>query len=127
MSPALAGVLLLLTYALFVYYVIKGGNLMLGFLGLGILWAIIGGIPFKTFLNETLQAGMLSAGNIIITVMLGSWFGRVLSETGITAQSSARRLNWAETDPSSYVSCYPLSHAQFLRALLDPGLSSQSV
>lgn len=41
----MSAVLLLLTFVGFIYYIVKGGNLMIGFFVMAILWAVIGQIP----------------------------------------------------------------------------------
>lgn len=52
MINALIGILLLITFIGLVVYVMKGGNIMIGFLVMSILWAIIGGIPINTAVND---------------------------------------------------------------------------
>ena len=52
MSSTVIAVLLLITFALFIGYILKGGNLMIGFFVMAILWAIIGMVPFDTALNS---------------------------------------------------------------------------
>ncbi len=77
------GLLLLVTYFGLVYYAVKGGNLMIGFLIMAILWAIIGGIPYQTTINQVIEKGAESYGVTAVIVIFGSWFGRVIVDTGI--------------------------------------------
>ncbi|HET7615766.1 MAG TPA: gluconate:proton symporter [Bacillales bacterium] len=79
----LLGILLLLTYFGLIYYAIKGGNLMIGFFVMAILWVIIGGIPYDTAINEVFEKGAESYAVTALVVIFGSWFGRVLVDTGI--------------------------------------------
>ncbi len=48
MLNVVIGILLLLTFVGFVIYAVKGGgNLMIGFFVMAVLWAIIGMVPFN--------------------------------------------------------------------------------
>lgn len=77
------GILLLITYFGLIYYAVKGGNLMIGFLLMAILWILIGGIPYHTAINDVFEGGAESYGVTAVVVIFGSWFGRVLVDTGI--------------------------------------------
>jgi hypothetical protein len=50
---------------------------------------------------------MLASGNIVLTVMMGSWFGRVLSETGITSSIIRKAVELGGDKP--FVICALLS------------------
>ena len=85
--------LLLITYAGFVLYVIKGGNMFFGTLVMGTLWCIIGvlsGVMSPADVLTNVMSGPLTQGNTIITMFFGSWFGMILMESGI-APSIVRR------------------------------------
>ena len=84
------GVLLLVAYCLLVYYTVKGGNLILGFLLSAIAWVVIGRVPYAVAMSDVFQKAVDIYGPTAIVIMLGSWFGRVLVETGI-AGSIIRR------------------------------------
>lgn len=81
------GVLLLITYFCFIYYAFKGGNLMLGLFAMAVIWAglgAIGGVVTWDTVNKTIfNDGPLGFGPTAINIIFGSWFGRILVETGI--------------------------------------------
>lgn len=83
------GILLLISYFGLIYYAAKGGNLMLGFLVMGILWVILGmaggKITWLVAQTQVFEGGPESWGATAVVVIFGSWFGRVLVETGIAA------------------------------------------
>lgn len=76
-------ILLLLTYFGLIYYAVKGGNLMIGFFLMAILWIVIGGIPYDTAINKVIEGGAESYSVTALVVIFGSWFGRVIVDTGI--------------------------------------------
>lgn len=76
-------ILLLISFAGFIVYILKGGNLMVGFFVMAILWAIIGQIPFDKAVQKIFAEPALNYGSTIIYIAFGSWFGRVLVESGI--------------------------------------------
>ena len=81
------GIILLITFLAFIYYCAKGGNLMLGLFIMSILWAVLGAIAGTvnwTTINTTIfNDGPTSFGPTAVYIIFGSWFGRVLIETGI--------------------------------------------
>ncbi|MFV0351628.1 MAG: citrate transporter [Oscillospiraceae bacterium] len=92
------GILLLVTYIAFAIYAAKGGNLMLGFFIMAVLWAGLGALAgVTTWAADAAQteAGMIDINNGIFqqgpelwgstaaVIIFGSWFGRVLVDTGI--------------------------------------------
>lgn len=83
MTSTIISVLLLLTFAGFIYYIIKGGNLMIGFFIMAILWSVIGMVPFNTAIQKVFAEPALNYGPTIIYIVFGSWFGRVLVDSGI--------------------------------------------
>ena len=82
------GIVLLLTYLALIVYGFKGGNLMIGFLVLAVLWTILGiaaGICNWDTLNTTvLDAGPTSFGATAVYIIFGAWFACVLLQTGIS-------------------------------------------
>ncbi len=76
------GILLLLTYFGMIYFAIKGGNLMIGFFIMAILWVIIGGVNFHDAI-AIFESGPEGYAVTAVVVIFGSWFGRVIVETGI--------------------------------------------
>ena len=83
MSSTFIAILLLITFALFIVYILKGGNLMIGFFVMAILWAIIGMVPFDTAVQKIFAEPATNYGPTIIYIVFGSWFGRVLVDSGI--------------------------------------------
>ncbi len=83
MNSTIIAVLLLITFALFIGYILKGGNLMIGFFVMAILWAIIGMVPFDTAIQKIFAEPATNYGPTIIYIVFGSWFGRVLVDSGI--------------------------------------------
>ncbi|MBU7567326.1 gluconate:proton symporter [Weissella sagaensis] len=83
MSSTVISILLLVSFAIFILYILKGGNLVIGFFVMAILWSIIGMIPFGTAIQKVFAEPALNYGPTIIYIVFGSWFGRVLVESGI--------------------------------------------
>lgn len=81
------GIILLLTYIAFIIYAAKGGNLMLGLFVMAVLWCGLGaiaGVMDWTTINETVfDGGPTGFGPTAVYIIFGSWFGRILIETGI--------------------------------------------
>lgn len=84
------GIILILTFFLFIWYAVKGGNLMIGFLVMAVLWSVIamvgGEITWSEVMVEIFQGGPESWGSTAVNVIFGSWFGQVLITTGIAAK-----------------------------------------
>lgn len=87
--PVIIGILLLISYFGLIYFAAKGGNLMLGFLIMAIIWVALGmaggKITWQIAQTQVFQGGPESWGATAVVVIFGSWFGRVLVETGIAA------------------------------------------
>ncbi|AUI72025.1 hypothetical protein COSHB9_04370 [Companilactobacillus alimentarius] len=83
MSSTIIAILLLITFVIFIGYILKGGNLMIGFFIMAILWAIIGMVPFDTAVQKIFAEPATNYGPTIIYIVFGSWFGRVLVDSGI--------------------------------------------
>jgi len=74
------GIILLITFLAFIYYAARGGNLMLGLFVMALLWSgigVLGGTVTWTDINTTIFDGGPP------DIIFGSWFGRILVETGI--------------------------------------------
>ena len=84
------GILLLLTFIGFIVYAVKGGNMMIGFLVMAIIWTalgMIGGqITWADAQTKIFQGGPESWGATAVVVIFGSWFGQVLVKTGIASK-----------------------------------------
>ncbi|MEG2843014.1 MAG: citrate transporter, partial [Ruthenibacterium sp.] len=101
------GIILLLTFFGLAWYCIKGHNLMIGFLGITIIWTILpllgtlfvspeflaanpilqigGDNKLVGILNAIYQTAPEGWGTTLVNVCWGAWFGRVLMETGIAS------------------------------------------
>lgn len=84
LSTGLAAILLLITFIAFIIYLVKGKNMIIGFLVMAILWGFIAGRNWKDILG-VIQSGVTGYGNIGFTIIFGSWFGQILTKTGITS------------------------------------------
>ncbi|WEV57032.1 gluconate:proton symporter [Ligilactobacillus acidipiscis] len=83
MNSTVISILLLISFAIFIVYILKGGNLVIGFFVMAILWSIIGMVPFNTAIQKVFAEPALNYGPTIIYIVFGSWFGRVLVDSGI--------------------------------------------
>lgn len=90
MGSAITGILLAVTFIIFVLYAMKGGNLTVGFFVMAILWTIIGMVPFNIAVKEIFTEPVLNYGKTAAYIIFGSWFGRVLVDTGIAGSISRR-------------------------------------
>jgi hypothetical protein len=106
----LIGILLLVSFFLLVVYTMRGGNLMLGMFIMACLWTILplignalvtnpdflaanfsgpGGKIVKPTIGGALvkvfQSGPEGWGSVLVNVIFGAWFGRVLIQTGIAS------------------------------------------
>lgn len=81
------GVLLLISYLAFIVYAAKGGNLLLGLFVMAVLWsglgAVGGAVTWETINKTIFSDGPLGFGPTAVNIIFGSWFGRILVETGI--------------------------------------------
>ncbi len=83
MLSTISAILLLISFAGFIVYVVKGGNLMIGFFVMAILWSILGMVPPDQVIQKVFAEPALNYGPTIIYIVFGSWFGRVLVDSGI--------------------------------------------
>lgn len=83
------GIILLITYVGLIYFAAKGGNLMIGFFFMAVIWvalSILGGqLTWDQAMVDVFQGGPESWGVTAVIVIFGSWFGRVLIETDIAS------------------------------------------
>lgn len=99
MSNAMIGILLLLTFVAFIYFVVHGGNIMIGFLFMAVLWTVIGGVPYKVAINDVFSQPAMDYGATIVAIIFGSWFGRVLVDTGIAGAISEQTIKVSYKHP----------------------------
>lgn len=83
------GIILLISYFWLIKFAATGGNLMIGFFIMAVLWtglSIVGGqLTWDTAMVDILQGGPESWGATAVVVIFGSWFGRILIETEIAS------------------------------------------
>lgn len=83
------GIILLISYFWLIKFAATGGNLMIGFFIMAVLWtgmSILGGeLTWDTAMVDILQGGPESWGATAVVVIFGSWFGRILIETEIAS------------------------------------------
>ena len=97
------GIILLLTFFAFIYYAAKGGNLLLGLFSMAVLWSglgAIGGVIDWTTINTVVfQGGPEGFGPTAVNIIFGSWFGRILIETGIARTIIRKAVELAAISP----------------------------
>ncbi|MCD5001045.1 gluconate:proton symporter [Enterococcus saccharolyticus] len=99
MGGAITGILLAITFVVFVLYAMKGGNLTVGFFVMAVLWTIIGLVPFNQAIKEIFTDPVLNYGKTASYIIFGSWFGRVLVDTGIAGSISRRTEKVGKKNP----------------------------
>lgn len=72
MTSTIIAILLLITFIRFIAFIMKGGNLMIGFFVMAILWSVIGLIPFDTAIQKVFAEPALNYGPTIIYIVFGS-------------------------------------------------------
>ncbi len=82
-------IILLISYLVFVGYIMKGGNLLMGFILMSVIWipiGVIGGqIDWATFNGTIMQTAPSNIGTNVVLVFVGSWLGQVMLKTGIAS------------------------------------------
>ncbi len=99
MGGAITGILLAITFVAFVVYAMKGGNLTVGFFVMAVLWTVIGLVPFNQAIKEIFTDPVLNYGKTASYIIFGSWFGRVLVDTGIAGSISRRTEKVGKKNP----------------------------
>lgn len=99
------GILLIISFFALAVYAVKGGNLMMGMLVMAVVWTILPlignalvtnpefieanasvvNISIVDALTNVFQGGPEGWGSVLVNVIFGSLFGRVLLETGIAS------------------------------------------
>lgn len=99
------GILILVSFFGLAFYAARGGNLMMGMLVMAILWTILPMIGNSLVTNpefiaaneaavnttwiqafsKVFQSGPEGWGSVLVNVVFGAWFGRVLLQTGIAS------------------------------------------
>lgn len=99
MLNTVIAILLLITFVGFIVYIIRGGNVMVGFFVMAILWSVIGMIPFNSFINNVVAQPTLKFGSTIVYIIFGSWFGQVLVDSGIAGSVSEQTQKVGKKSP----------------------------
>ena len=63
MVNTIIAILLLLTFVGFIFYIFKGGNLMVGFFVMAILWAVIGLVPFDVAIKKVFASWLIQVSH----------------------------------------------------------------
>lgn len=88
MSVAIS-IILLISYLAFVFYIMKGGNLLMGFIMMSCVWipiGVLGGqIDWTAFNGDIMQTAPSNIGGNVVLIFIGSWLGQVLLKTGIAS------------------------------------------
>lgn len=84
MSYVLA-VILILTYIAMIVYAVKGGNLIVGFFIMAIIWAVVGGAKVDDIQKTIINEKVIGSASTVFAVIFGAWFGRVLVDTNIVS------------------------------------------
>lgn len=86
---AVLSIILLISYLAFVVYIMKGGNLLMGFILMSVVWipiGVLGGqIDWATFNGAIMQVAPSNIGSNVVLVFVGSWLGQVMLKTGIAS------------------------------------------
>lgn len=97
------GIILLISYFLLIRFAAKGGNLMIGFFVMAIVWvffSIIGGqTTWDDAMINVFQGGPESWGATAVIVIFGSWFGRILIETEIASSLIKKTVELSGENP----------------------------
>ena len=76
MSATVIGIILLITFFGFIYYSAKGGNLIIGFLVMAIIWSVFGviggAIPLSEVQSYVFEGGAEGWGPTAVIVIFGS-------------------------------------------------------
>ena len=99
------GILLIISFVGLAVYAVRGGNLMMGMLIMAVLWTglplignyLVNNPEFIVKYQDIIDIGVLKAlqtvfqggpegwGPVLVNVIFGAWFGRVLLQTGVAS------------------------------------------
>lgn len=71
------------SYIAMIIVLIKGMNPTVVLFGVGIFWAILGGLGPMEILNDVIGNRLTSNASALLTILFGSWFAQVLVQTGV--------------------------------------------
>ena len=132
------GVIMIVSFISLVVYSMKGFNLMVGFFGMATLWLVlvlIGNqftgvmgdttvIDALTYVYQTGPAGY--ASSILVNVFFGSFFGRILMDTGIAATLIRKVVELGGDRPSLTMILLCIATALCFTSMTGIGPSSRS-
>lgn len=99
MYSIIAGILLLISFVGLIVYCAKGGNLLVGFIVMALLWCIIGRVPGNVIITTVFEKSVENYGPTIAIIVFGSWFGRVIVDTGIAGTIIRKTVELAGDKP----------------------------
>lgn len=79
-------ILLAVTFVALVVYILKGGNVMIGFFALAVIWGVLGGMNIDDIQNTIIHGGATGYGATVVIMAFGAWFARIMMSTGIIEQ-----------------------------------------
>ncbi len=134
-------VLLLLSLAAFVYYCMKGGNLIVGLTIIAFTWFVFGTVwtlsnlgvagsihsfqdvwnPIVSNLNIVFSDGPIGYGTTTAIIIFASWFGRVVVDTGIAKALIRKVVELAGNQQIITVLLVSLVSALIFTSIFGPG------
>lgn len=137
----IASILLLVSLVGFVYYCIKGGNLIIGLIITATLWFAIGTVytllnaadagQMNTFrdgwnlvisnFNNVFSEGPIKYGPTTAIIIFASWFGRVIVDTGIAKALIRKVVELSGSKPLITVILVSLVSAVIFTSVFGPG------
>lgn len=83
MNTVLA-LVLIVSFVVLLVYLLRGGNLMIGFFFISLLWCIVAGMG-PTEIQQLFNDRIVGSASTVFCIIFGSWFGRVLVDTDIVS------------------------------------------
>jgi len=77
-------IILILSFVALLVYILRGGNLIVGFFLISLLWFIVSGNDALA-IQKAFSDKIVSSASTVFAVIFGSWFGRVLVDTEIVS------------------------------------------
>jgi H+/gluconate symporter-like permease len=79
----LLGIILLVSFAVMVIFMMRGGNPTVTLVVMSILWAALGGLNVRQIIDEIFARTLTQNGTVVMNVMFGAWYSQMLIQTGI--------------------------------------------
>lgn len=80
----LLAIILLASFVVLLVYLLRGGNLLIGFFLIAIVWCVVAGMN-PNEIQQLFNDRIISSGGTVFAIIFGSWFGRVLVDTEIVS------------------------------------------